>query len=278
MIGQQHRVARALLGALATVGLAVGLVGQSLIQFVSSADSAGSTVTSLIGDDELRGLIAKEIVEKAEENNSDPTQRLLFVVARTQISKLVANKLEDPLLADVIGDVVQAAYRVYVDGEQIVSVDVSRFGDIARDAISAVDSRLSTDISANFEPLEITRSTDSPNLGQWVTIAKFVSWILVLLSVLSTAIGWQLTADRRDKRMQFIGVVIAMSAVVIAAVVFATRTIAPQFSDEYRSAISVIADFVTSPALTRAIVCGVLGLLCLGSGLVLRRQHSPELL
>lgn len=278
MIGQQHRVARALLGALATVSLAVGLFWQSLIQFVSSADSAGNTVTSLIGDDELRGLIAKEIVEKAEENNSDPTQRLLFVVARTQISKLVANKLEDPLLADVIGDVVQAAYRVYVDGEQIVSVDVSRFGDIARDAISAVDSRLSTDIADNFEPLEITRSTHSPNLGQWISIAKFVSWILVLVSVLSTAIGWRLTSDQRDKQIQFVGVIVASSAAAIAAVVFATRTIAPQFSDEYRSAISVIADFVTSPALTRAIVCGVLGLLCLGSGLVLRRQHSPELL
>ena len=278
MIAQQHRVARALLGALATVSLAVGLVGQSLIQFVSSPDAASNTVTSLIGDDELRGLIAKEIVEKAEENNSDSTQRLLFVVARTQISKVVANKLQEPVLSDLIGDVVEAAYRVYVNGEQIVSVDVSRFGDIARDAISAVDSRLSTDVSGNFEPLEITRSTDSPDLGKWIRIAKFVSWMLVLLSVVATVIGWRLTSDRRDKRIQFVGVVIAMSAVVIAAVVFATRTIAPQLSDEYSDAVSVITDFVTSPGLTRAIVCGVLGLLCLGSGLLLRRQHSPELL
>jgi len=278
LIAQQHRVARALLGALATVSLAVGLVGQSLIQFVSSADAASNTVTSLIVDEELRGLIAKEIVEKAEENNSDPTQRLLFVVARTQISKVVANKLQEPVLSDLIGDVVEAAYRVYVNGEQIVSVDVSRFGDIARDAISAVDSHLSTDVSGNFEPLEITRSTDSPDLGKWIRIAKFVSWMLVLLSVVATVIGWRLTSDRRDKRIQFVGVVIAMSAVVIAAVVFATRTIAPQLSDEYSDAVSVISDFVTSPGLTRAIVCGVLGLLCLGSGLLLRRQHSPELL
>jgi hypothetical protein len=247
------------LSSAAALCLSVGLVGQSLIQFVSSADAASDTVTSLIVDEELRDVIAEEIVERAEENNSDPTRRLLFVVARTQIAKLVANKLKDPVMADLIGDVVQAAYRVYVNGEQIVSVDVSRFGDLARSAISEVDSRLSTEIADNFEPLEITRTTDSPDLGQWIRIAKFVSWILVLLSVVATVIGWRLTSDRRDKQIQFVGVVVASSAAAIAAVVFLTRAIAPQLSDEYTDAVSVIADFVTTPALTRAVICGVIG-------------------
>ena len=247
------------LSSAAALCLSVGLVGQSLIQFVSSADAASDTVTSLIVDEELRDVIAEEIVERAEENNSDPTRRLLFVVARTQIAKLVANKLKDPVMADLIGDVVQAAYRVYVNGEQIVSVDVSRFGDLARSAISEVDSRLSTEIADNFEPLEITRTTDSPDLGKWIRIAKFVSWILVLLSVVATVIGWRLTSDRRDKQIQFVGVVVASSAAAIAAVVFLTRAIAPQLSDEYTDAVSVIADFVTTPALTRAVICGVIG-------------------
>lgn len=276
MIEKQHRAARALVRVLAVTCLVLGLISQSVIQFVSSADKASETVGTLVANDEFRRLIADEIVERAEEKNSDPAQRLLFVVARTSIANLVVDKLQDPRMADLISDVVHAAYRVYVDGEQIVSVDISRFGDIARAAISAVDSRLSTDVSVNFEPLRITRSNNSPDFGHWINVVKLLSWFLIFIGLSALALGWRLTPHHRGKQIQFVGGVFATSAIAIAGLVFVARAIAPQFSDEYRGVIAVVSDFVTNPALIWALICGAVGLLCLVVSLAMGRQAVEQ--
>lgn len=274
MIKRRHRVARALVGALATISLVLGLVSQSLLQFVSSAHAASRTVTSLVSNDDFRELIAKEIVDKAEENNSDPTQRLLFVVARTKIADLVATKLQEPVMSDVIGDVVEAAYRVYIDDEELVSVDISRFGDIARDAVAAVDTRLSTDFAANFEPLEITRDNDSPDFGQWVRLSQIISAVLLLTGLVFVAGGWKMLSGQRPQQIVFVGSVLTVVGMMIGAVVAAVRAVVPQFSDEHSDGVSVLTDFVTSPALSRAVVSGILGLLLISAGFFMRRQHS----
>lgn len=249
-------------------------MSQSLLQFVSSAHAASRTVTSLVSNDDFRELIAKEIVDKAEENNSDPTQRLLFVVARTKIADLVATKLQEPVMSDVIGDVVEAAYRVYIDDEELVSVDISRFGDIARDAVAAVDTRLSTDFAANFEPLEITRDNDSPDFGQWVRLSQIISAVLLLTGLVFVAGGWKMLSGQRPQQIVFVGSVLTVVGMMIGAVVAAVRAVVPQFSDEHSDGVSVLTDFVTSPALSRAVVSGILGLLLISAGFFMRRQHS----
>lgn len=243
---------------LAVVCLSIGLLLQSATRYVSSADAAADAVESVLSDAEFRNSVAEEIVKEVEAENSDSPQRLLFIVARQSLVRFVAQKLKDPVAANVAADVVRGAYRVYVDGEQVVTVDVSRFSDIANDALTAIDARLSTSYSDSFKNLTIQRPRDSQQLGGFITVAQIAAWVLLVVGAILVTLLWRKEVQSRKAQLQMTAIVFGATSVVLGILVSLIRKISPQFSTEYSDVVSVLADFVTGPGWTRAIVCAVL--------------------
>lgn len=270
------RVARTLVGVLATLTLSLGLLLQSVLQFVSSADATAGTVESVLTDAAVRDVISKKIIEKVEDENSDPMQQLLFIVARERISQLVAEKIEEPIAAGVVSDIVRGAYRVYVDGENIVAIDLTRFSELATDAIEQIDTRLSTNFSNSFQSFEIERPRDSQKLRPFLTMTQIATWVFLLVGLASLIVLWRSGNQSRHRQVRRIAVVVGATGVVLGILVLLTRAIAPGVSEEYGDVVSVVTEFVTNPVWTKAIASVVLAVLAVGLSLQLARRQMPR--
>lgn len=269
-----RRVVRILIGVLATVTLSIGALLQSVLPYVSSADATAETVKSVISERALRDLIAREIVEKVEEENSDSTQRLLFVIARQRLVQIVTEKLEDPVVSDVVADIVRGAYRVYVDGENVVAIDLTRFSVFVEDAIAQIDNRLSTNFSDSFQTFEIERPRDSQKFGTLLTLAKVVVWALLIIGISLLILLWRSVSPNRTNQLRIVAMVLLATGVVVGAIVILLRVIAPRFSSEYGNAIRVLTDFVTSPALQRAFICVGIAMVASAVSLVVSKREN----
>lgn len=271
-----RRIVRILIGVLATVTLSIGALLQSVLPYVSSADATAETVKSVISERALRDLIAREIVEKVEEENSDSTQRLLFVIARQRLVQIVTEKLEDPVVSDVVADIVRGAYRVYVDGENVVAIDLTRFSVFAEDAIAQIDNRLSTNFSDSFQTFEIERPRDSQKLGQFLTIAQIAAWVLLLIGIALLIVLWRIGDQSRHSQLRHIAVVIGATGFVLGGFVLLARKVTPGVSEEYGDVVSVLTDFVTRPVWAMAIAGVVVALIVGGVSMQLARRHMPH--
>lgn len=269
-----RRAARILIGILASLTLSVSLLLQSVLQFVSSSDAAANTVESVISDPALRNLIAGEIVEKVEEENSDSTQRLLFVVARQRLVQTVTEKLDDPAVSDAVAGIVRGAYRVYVSGENIVAIDLTKFLVLATEAISQVDARLSTNFSDSFQSFEIERPRDSQKLGPLLKIAQVAAWVLLLIGIALLIVLWRSGNQTRHRQIRRLAVVVGATGAVLGVLAHLTRAITPRFSEEYKDVVSVLTDFVTSPVWIKAIACLVLAVIAGGASIRLARRQT----
>lgn len=266
------RVARTLVGVLATLTLSLGLLLQSVVQFVSSADATADTVESVLTDAAVRDLISEKIIEKVEDENSDPTQRLLFVVARERITQLVAEKIKEPVAAGVVSGIVRGAYRVYVDGENIVAIDLTRFSQLATDAIEQIDARLSTDFLNSFQSFEIERPRDSQKLGPFLTMAQIATWVLLFIGIALLIVLWRSGDNSRHHRARRLSIVVGATGLVLGVLVLLTRAIAPRFSKEHREVVSVLTDFITNPVWTKAVACALLAAVVGGVSMQLSRR------
>lgn len=271
-----RRVVRFLVGFFATLCLGIGLLLQSVLHFVDSADSTAQTVESVLSDPSLRNLISEKIVEEIEAENSNPTQRLLFVVVRQSLLHFVSEKIQEPVAVELVSDVVRGAYRVYVDGEDVVSIDLSRFAEFSTEAITEIDARLSTDFGDQFSSFEIERPRDSQKFGTFLTLTKVAAWALMIIGTSLLALLWRSVRPNRVNQFRIVAVVLLATGVVVGAVVILLRVIAPQFSSEYSSVIRVLTDFVTSPALQRAFICVGIAVAASAVSLVVSKRENAQ--
>lgn len=262
-------VARTLTGVLATLALTVSLFLLTTVQFVSSSDRAANTVESALSDSAFRNLVSERIVDKVEEENDNPTERILMSVVRQKLIQKISERLEDPIFASVVGNVVRGAYRVYIDGENLVQIDLSRFADAAREAISVVDNRLSTDFVDSFSSFEIERPRESQSFWSLIVAVQFVSWLLMAIAVLLTS----LLCRHKDNRQRWstIGMVLASAGVSLGAIVLLARIVIPQFSSDYSDVLVVFTRHLTTPPMRASLVCVVVGLLGVSVSRVSRR-------
>lgn len=269
-----RRVARFLIGFFATLCLSIGVFVSSVLRFVDSADSTAQTVESVLSDSSFRNLISEKIVEEIEAENSNPTQRLLFVVVRQSLIQFVSEKLQEPVAVDLVSDVVRGAYRVYVDGEDVVSIDLSRFAEFSAEAVTEIDARLSTDFRDQFSSFEIERPRDSQKFGTLLTLAKVVVWALLIIGISLLILLWRSVSPNRTNQLRIVAMVLLATGVVVGAIVILLRVIAPRFSSEYGNAIRVLTDFVTSPALQRAFICVGIAMVASAVSLVVSKREN----
>lgn len=274
--GEMKHVARILIGVFAGLCLGVGLLLQSIVQFVSDDDAAANTVVSVMSESALRKHISDEIVGRVEVENSDPTQQLVFTIVRQRLVQFVAQKLEEPIASEIVANIVRGAYRVYIDGENLVSIDLSPFAGFAEDAVAAVDARLSTDFGDRFSSFEIERPRDSQQIGTLLTLAKVAVWAFLIIGIALLILLWRVVRPNRINQLRIVAVVFLTTGVLIGASVILLRTIAPQFSTEYSDVAQVLIDFMTSPALQRAFFCVGIAMVAFAVSLVVSKGENAQ--
>lgn len=265
-------------GIFAVIFFTLGVVSQSLLGFVGSAEDVRDAVTSNISKPAVRDLIADKLVEKVEEESDlkkDPVTGIIFSVARNVVVESVSQKMTEPAVKEFAGDVAAKMYAVFVDDETVEPIDLTIFADSARDAIISVDPKVGKEFNPKFDPLEVTKE-DGPDLGAMRDLAKNVSWLLLIAGVLLFGLTWWLQLANNMKKIRRIGIFVSVIGLLGIAVTMLARNIIPNFSEDETEALSVGAKIATSPLLTRGIVILALGIISIVTAEVLRRRESNE--
>jgi hypothetical protein len=277
-----HRVRRTfatLLGGIGIIFLCLGLVSMVLIGFVSSPDAAKSTVKSALSSAEVRQVIADELVKKLEEggDGEDAEDSIIFSLARPLIVNAVANKLGEPAMRDFAGEVASKMYAVYIEDAPATTIDISTFATGTIDAIRGVDPSVPKDEDPKMDPIDVQKNEGDTDIKGIRNLAKSGVWLFLALGVLLQVAAWFLATAGQWKKLQRLGMRLAIGGVIMFAIISIVKSRAPQSVKDNEAAAKVAADFITSPMLIRFIVLTVLGIVIAGTGFFLQRKENASL-
>lgn len=277
-----HRVRRTfatILGGVGIVFLCLGLVSMVLIGFVSSPDAAKSTVKSALSSAEVRQVIADELVKKLEEggDGEDAEDSIIFSLARPLIVNAVANKLGEPAMRDFAGEVASKMYAVYIEDAPATTIDISTFATGTIDAIRGVDPSVPKDEDPKMDPIDVQKNEGDTDIKGIRNLAKSGVWLFLALGVLLQVAAWFLATAGQWKKLQRLGMRLAIGGVIMFAIISIVKSRAPQSVKDNEAAAKVAADFITSPMLIRFIVLTVLGIVIAGTGFFLQRKENASL-
>ena len=273
-----HRVRRTfatLLGGIGIIFLCLGLVSMVLIGFVSSPDAAKSTVKSALSSAEVRQVIADELVNKLEEGG-DGEDSIIFSLARPLIVNAVANKLGEPAMRDFAGEVASKMYAVYIEDAPATTVDISTFASGTIDAIRGVDASVPKDEDPKMDPIDVKKNEGDTDIKGIRNLAKSGVWLFLALGVLLQVAAWFLTTAGQWKKLQRLGIRLAIGGVIMFAVISIVKSKVPQSVEDNEAAAKAAANFIASPMLTRFIVLTVLGIVVAAAGFFLQRKENAS--
>ena len=273
-----HRVRRTfatLLGGIGIIFLCLGLVSMVLIGFVSSPDAAKSTVKSALSSAEVRQVIADELVNKLEEGG-DGEDSIIFSLARPLIVNAVANKLGEPAMRDFAGEVASKMYAVYIEDAPASTVDISTFASGTIDAIRGVDASVPKDEDPKMDPIDVKKNEGDTDIKGIRNLAKSGVWLFLALGVLLQVAAWFLATVGQWKKLQRLGIRLAIGGVIMFAVISIVKSKVPQSVEDNEAAAKAAANFITSPMLARFIVLTVLGIVVAAAGFFLQRKENAS--
>jgi hypothetical protein len=278
---QSHRVRRTfatILGGVGIIFLCLGLVSMVLIGFVSSPDAAKSTVKSALSSAEVRQVIAEELVKKLEEggDGEDAENSIVFSLARPLIVNAVANKLGEPAMRDFAGEVASKMYAVYIEDAPATTVDISTFATGTIDAIRGVDPSVPKDEDPKMDPIDVKKNEGDTDIKGIRNLAKSGVWLFLALGVLLQVAAWFLATAGQWKKLQRLGIRLAIGGVIMFAAISIVKSKVPQSVEDNEAAAKAAANFITSPMLTRFIVLTVLGIVVAIAGFVVQRKENAS--
>ena len=276
-----HRVRRTfatILGGVGIIFLCLGLISMVLIGFVSSPDAAKSTVKSALSSAEVRQVIADELVKKLEEggDGEDAENSIVFSLARPLIVNAVANKLGEPAMRDFAGEVASKMYAVYIEDAPATTVDISTFATGTIDAIRGVDPSVPKDEDPKMDPIDVKKNEGDTDIKGIRNLAKSGVWLFLALGVLLQVAAWSLATAGQWKKLQRLGIRLAIGGVIMFATISVVKSKVPQSVEDNEAAAKAAANFITSPMLTRFIVLTVLGIVVAGAGFFLQRKENAS--
>lgn len=276
-----HRVRRTfatILGGVGIIFLCLGLVSMVLIGFVSSPDAAKSTVKSALSSAEVRQVIADELVNKLEEggDGEEAGNSIVFSLARPLIVNAVANKLGEPAMRDFAGEVASKMYAVYIEDAPATTVDISTFATGTIDAIRGVDPSVPKDEDPKMDPIDVKKNEGDTDIKGIRNLAKSGVWLFLALGVLLQVAAWFLATAGQWKKLQRLGIRLAIGGVIMFAVISIVKSKVPQSVEDNEAAAKAAANFITSPMLTRFIALTVLGIVVAIAGFFLQRKENAS--
>ena len=278
---QTHRVRRTfatILGGVGIIFLCLGLVSMVLIGFVSSPDAAKSTLKSALSSAEVRQVIAEELVKKLEEggDGEDAENSIVFSLARPLIVNAVANKLGEPAMRDFAGEVASKMYAVYIEDAPATTVDISTFATGTIDAIRGVDPSVPKDEDPKMDPIDVKKNEGDTDIKGIRNLAKSGVWLFLVLGVLLQVAAWFLATAGQWKKLQRLGIRLAIGGVIMFAAISIVKSKVPQSVEDNEAAAKAATNFITSPMLTRFIVLTVLGIVVAIAGFVVQRKENAS--
>lgn len=248
-----------LVGWVGTFAVILGVLGFLVLSFVGSSASVSSTVRSALDNENVRRVIAEELVNKLE-TGGDSGERIVIRVARSKVIEAVEASLGDRDMRDAAGDTAAVFYGVFVEGLERSTVNIQIFADQAFSVIQSIDPSISRDLSPRVDPLEISRGDSSLDLARIRTWALIAPWVLLVGGLVLLAIYWFVSVAGKWILVRRIGIRFSAGGTVLILLAYVARTIT--FGGDSSGRIGeALVSFATSRLLTWSIVLTGIGLM-----------------
>lgn len=245
-----------------------------LIGFVSSSQSARSSVKSALSNTAVRDAIADEFVKKLEEGDGDVGSEFIYSVARPLIVNAVSDVLGVPAVKDFAGDVAVKMYAVYVEDAPATKIDISYLTETALGAIRLVDISVSKDDDPQLDPMNAEKKQGDPDIKSIRDLAQSGVWLFLILGLLLQIAAWFLSKAGLWKKLQYLGMRLAIGGVILYVALTVAKSRIPQSMSDNEAAAKAITDLVTSPMLTRFLIMTIVGVVAGVAGFVLHGKNA----
>ncbi|MHB1130637.1 MAG: hypothetical protein ACYC06_11480 [Ilumatobacteraceae bacterium] len=259
-----------LIGAAGVFAVVLGVLGFFVLSFIGSSDLVSSTARSALARDDVRRVVAEELVNKLEEGG-DNGAKIVIHVARSKVVDAVEISLGNSKLREVAGDVASTAYAVFIEGKPRETVNIQPFADAAFEAIRLTDPFMLQDLSPRVNPLEISRSDSSPNFARIRTWALIAPWVLAVGGLVLLGMSWFLSVAGKWLWLRRVGILIFVGGGALILLAYFARTVT--FSDDTSGRISeALVLFFTSRLLMWSVVLAAIGVVVTLLGAIMNRR------
>lgn len=264
-----------LVGWVGTFAVILGVLGFLVLSFVGSSASVSSSVRSALDNENVRRVIAEELVNKLEAGG-EGGERIVIRVARGKAIEAVEASLGDSNLHDAAGDAAATFYGVFVEGLERSTVNIQIFADQAFSVIQSIDPSIPRGLSPRMEPLEISQREGNPDLAgirDWAVVAP---WVLVVGGLVLLAIYWFVSVAGKWIRVRRIGIRFSAGGTVLILLTYVARTIT--FDDDSSGRITqALVSFATDRLIMWAIIVITVGVVVTLLGVTMNRRSRDEL-
>jgi len=245
----------------------VGVLCLFVVSFIGSSSLVTSSVRSALDNINVRRAIAEELVAKLE-TGGDSGERITIRVAHSKVIEEVEASLRGSNLRDAAGDVAATVYDVYIEGKPPATVDIQIFADEAFRVIQTIDPSVPNGLSPRLDPLEISRSGDSPDLASIRSWILLVPWIFMVVGLVLLAISWLISEARKWLRVRRIGIRFLFGGLVLIILTYVARGVSLGDSSSSRIAEALVL-FATNRLIIWSIILTAVGVVVAAFGAVM---------
>jgi hypothetical protein len=270
-----RRIAAVICGGLGVLLLCLGLGSSVLFGFVSSSEAVKKTTIRVVEQPEVQNYLVTEIVKDIEDK-ANPVERFVLRFAHNKIVSSLQKVFIKPEIHSFAGDVAAKAYSVYVDDEPTAEIDISPISKAVIAAVIGTDKRLKFADNLELDPIKVTRSKNDFDYGAMRDSIQKGIWLSIVLGLLLQVAAWFLAVAGSAKKVQRLGIRVAVFSAVFIATVSVLRDQIPGMAGDNQVIATSLVDVVTSPVITRFIILTVLGVAVAATGTLMSASDENQ--
>lgn len=270
-----RRIVSSIVGSLGTVAVILAVLGLFVSSFIGSSSAASSTVRSALESENVRRVIAEELVGKLEEGG-DSGERVVIRAAHSTVVNAVEKSLGKQSLREVAGAAAETFYGVYLEGRPSTTVDIQIFADEAFNVVQLVDPSIPFGVSPKMNPIVVSRGRDDPDLASIRSQIMLVPWAMLVGGLVLLALSLSLSVANKWLWCRRLGTrIIAWGFMLLLAANIARRM---DFGDDSGGhLVKALVTFVMSRLIQWSIVLTISGVVVTLFGAIMNRRSAHEL-
>ena len=177
--------------------LVVSLSGPMMI--VGSSASVKNLVPTVLQDDGVRATLAYRILNRVEDG-SGPIVMVAIEAKRGEFVRAISAKLSSPGTVAVLQQDVGIAYDFVATNQPTRTIDIQPLIDSLLSAMGEVDPQYAfvQHFLKDVKPITLTRSVSMPNIGKWISIARYFYLALIFFLALSLFFSFKFAASAKE--------------------------------------------------------------------------------
>ena len=215
------------------------------MMFVRSSASAKNLVPKVLQDDGVRATLAYRILNQVE-NGAGPIVIAAIEAKRGELVRAISAKLSSPGTIAVLQNDVGIAYDFVATNQPTRTIDIQPLINSLLPAMAEVDP-LYVFVQLflrDVYPITLTRDASMPNIGKWISIARYFYLALIIFLALSLLFFFRFAASAKDA-VKGTGIRVLIVGILAIAQFFALVKLADPYAKTVTDTLTIMVPVAT---------------------------------